>query len=90
VHFRNQELDRAEHHDHQAEGGELGEKADEHAEAAGGFGDREDAEFREHAGGQLRGRLHAPQFALAESVREEDGAEADAKHEQGEVGELVQ
>src|SRR5258708_2896040 len=60
------------------------------AEAAGGFGDRKDAELAQHAGGHLCRGLRAPQLALAESVGEEHGAEGDAEGEQGEVAELME
>src|SRR2546425_1738625 len=90
VDFGDEELERAEHRDHESERGELGQKAEQHAQAAGGLGDREDAKVAQHAGGQLRGGVHAPHFSLAEPVGEEDGAKGDAKGEQGKVAESVQ
>src|SRR5439155_774723 len=36
--FGDEERDRAEHHDHEAEGGELGEEAEDHAQGPGGLG----------------------------------------------------
>jgi len=41
-----EERDCAEHHDDEAEGGELREEAEDEAERSGGLGDREDAEVR--------------------------------------------
>src|SRR5207248_4034741 len=84
VDFGDEELERTEHRDHEAERSELGQEADQHAEGAGGFGDREDAEVAQHAGGELGGGLRAPQLALTESVGEEPGAEGDAEGERSE------
>ncbi len=88
--FGGEERDRAEHHDDESEAGELGEEAEDQPQRAGGFGDREDAEVAQHAGGHLRGRLSAPQALLWQAVEEKDGAEGEAEDEESEVRELVE
>src|SRR5256886_6988361 len=65
VDFGDKELERAEHLDHEAERSELGQEADQHAEAAGGFGARKDAELAQHARGRLCRGVRAPPPALA-------------------------
>src|SRR2546426_6061684 len=69
-----EERDRAEHHDDETEGRELGEEAEDQPQSAGGFGDREDAESGQQTGGDLGGRVSAPQAPLWESVGKKEGA----------------
>src|SRR6267378_5181676 len=90
VDFAGEELNGAEHHDDEAEGGELREEAEDEAEGSRGLGDREDAEVAQHARGQAVRRLGAPEAALGQAVQQEDGAERETEQEERDVTVLME
>src|SRR5207247_6814493 len=85
-----EERDRAEHHDDEAEGGELREEAEDEAEGSRGLGDREDAEVAQHAGGHAVRRLGTPEAALGQAVQQEDAAERETEQEARDVTVLME
>src|SRR6266511_2116559 len=85
-----EERDRAEHHDDEAEGGELREEAEDEAEGSRGLGDREDAEVAQHACRHAVGRLGTPEAALGQAVQQEDGAERETEQEERDVTVLME
>src|SRR5436190_4016515 len=88
--LRPEERDRAEHHDDEAEGGELREEAEDEAEGSRGLGDREDAEVAQHAGGHAVRRLGTPEAALGQAVQQEDAAERETEQEARDVTVLME
>src|SRR6266702_1027596 len=90
VDFAGEEPNGAEHHDDEAEGGELREEAEDEAEGSRGLGDREDAEVAQHAGGHAVGRLSTPEAALGQAVQQEDGAERETEQEERDVTVLME
>src|SRR5258705_4579057 len=85
-----EERDCAEHHDDEAEGGELREEAEDEAERSGGLGDREDAEVAQHACGHAVRWLGTPEAALGQAVQQEEGAERETEQEERDVTVLME
>src|SRR6266850_1171365 len=90
VDLAGEELNGAEHHDDEAERGELREEAEDEAEGSRGLGDREDAEVAQHARGHAVRRLGTPEPALGQAVQQEDGAERETEQEERDVTVLME